>query len=116
MRGDEMYFILEGVVLVHANARILDLPANEKDLPKFLDRHAALNIAEGQFGGPEVRGERIYAKGDVFGEGGLFPQELGLLRRECATALTWASMYSLSAAAMQNVGAEYPEVCIDVVS
>jgi CRP-like cAMP-binding protein len=111
MRGDEMYLVLEGAVVVHANARILALPENERDLPKYLDRRAALTTnSKGEFGGAEVRGERIASKGDVFGEGGLFPQELGLVRRESATALTWVSTYSLSAAAMQDIGAEYPEV------
>jgi CRP-like cAMP-binding protein len=108
-RGDEMFLIIEGAVVVHANDRIAT--ADGKKLPDFMDRHAALSMAaEGGDKREEAIGERIAAKGDVFGEGGLFPKELGLIRRESATALTWVSTYALSAAAMQDIQTEYPEV------
>jgi CRP-like cAMP-binding protein len=113
-RGDEMFLVIEGAVVVHANDRITT--GEGKKLPDFMDRHAALSIT-GDAGceREETIGERIAAKGDIFGEGGLFPKELGLVRRESATALTWVSTYALSAAAMQEVESEYPEVCIAFV-
>jgi CRP-like cAMP-binding protein len=111
-RGDEMYLIIEGNVVVHANARIFD--ADAMRIPRFMDKHAAALPIFGKYEkgeGKEAMGERIAAKGDVFGEDGLFPKELGLLRRESATALTWVSVYVLSAAAVRDIECEYPEVC-----
>jgi CRP-like cAMP-binding protein len=110
-RGDEMFLVVEGAVVVHAGPGLVQTDA--KKLPRFMDKHAALSLpAEGGEGGEgeEAIGERIAAKGDVFGEGGLFPAELGLVRRESATALTWVSTYALSAAAIREIEAEYPEV------
>jgi CRP-like cAMP-binding protein len=46
----------------------------------------------------------------VFGEGGLFTQELGHFRRESAEAMSWLSVYVLTASALQEISAEYPEV------
>ena len=110
-RGDEMFLIMDGAVVVHANARITSIHADRKKLPKFMDKQAALSLTAKDDGEhEEAIGERIAAKGDVFGEGGLFPKELGLLRRESATALTWVSTYALSAAAIRDIEAEYPEV------
>ena len=55
-------------------------------------------------------GTRIAGKGDVFGEGGLFTKELGLLRRESARTQSWMSVYVLTAAALREISLEYPEV------
>jgi hypothetical protein len=46
----------------------------------------------------------------VFGEGGLFPVELGPLRLESAKALSFVSALVLTAASMREIEAEYPVV------
>jgi hypothetical protein len=38
-RGDEMYLVIEGTVVVHANSRIFD--ADAKKIPRFTEKHAA---------------------------------------------------------------------------
>jgi CRP-like cAMP-binding protein len=56
------------------------------------------------------KGERLVGRGDVFGEAGLFTDELGLLRRESAKTQSWVSVYVLTAAALRDIAVEYPEV------
>ena len=86
-----MFFVTDGTVVIHANGSCALKP---QDHPGEADK---------------VVGEGIVAKGDVFGEGGLFP-ELGPWRRESVSALTWVSAYTLNAAALRDITAEYPEV------
>ena len=51
-------------------------------------------------------------KGDIFGEGCLFPDELGVHRRERASAVSIVSVYALQASALLEIAEEYPEVCL----
>ena len=106
-RGDEMYLIVDGSVALHAAPR--------QGTPGFGGRSQAPQQPPegvGDDGCTTVEsavGERIAGKGDVFGEGGLFP-ELGLRRRESATALSWVSVYMLNASTLLEIAKEYPEV------
>ena len=100
-RSNEMFFIIDGTVAVHAN-RSCSL--------KALDHPAAATGEDEVDGADKVVGERVVTKGDVFGEGGLFPAELGPCRKESVSALTWVSAYTLNAAALLEISADYPEV------
>jgi CRP-like cAMP-binding protein len=91
-RSNEMFFVLDGTVVVHANG---PCALKAQDPPGEADK---------------VVGEGIVTQGDVFGEAGLFPTELGPWRRESVSALTWVSAYTLNAAALRDISAEYPEV------
>jgi CRP-like cAMP-binding protein len=99
-RGDEMFFVVDGTVVVHADSSCsqaaLDLPAALED--------------DGSDKAAEVVGEGIVTKGGVFGESGLFPVELGPCRRESVSALTWVCAYTLNSAALLEISADYPEV------
>ena len=99
-RGNEMFFVTDGTVVVHTNrscsTEALDQPAASGNL-----NHEKAT---------EVVTKGIVTKGDVFGEGGLFPAELGLCRRESVSALTWVCAYTLNSMALQEISAEYPEV------
>ncbi len=107
-RGDEMYLIVDGSVALHAAPRQAapGLGGRTRQAPQQPPE------GFGENGGTTVEsalGERIAGKGDVFGEGGLFP-ELGLRRRENATALSWVSVYMLNASTLLEIAKEYPEV------
>ncbi len=118
-----MYFVLDGSVLVHAvrchltfgEGTTQDTSSPQTDSEKATLNHRTLG-AEGSktksfsYGRDRVTGEHIASKGDIFGEGGLFPVELGDWRQENATALSWVSAYSLSATALREIAAVYPEV------
>ena len=108
-RGDEMYLVLDGTVVIHTQqaASCSDLQAQEYQ--------PATRAGEGRDGDSEVlkatgKGERLIGKGDVFGEAGLFPAELGPHRRESVTTLSRVMAYVLNAAALQAIADEYPEV------
>jgi hypothetical protein len=49
-------------------------------------------------------------KGDIFGEGCLFPDVLGLHRRESASAVSCVSAYALKGSDLKAISEEYPEV------
>ena len=124
-RCDDMYFVLDGSVLVHAVRCLLTLDDGpEAKLcaePAPAIQRLQANPAHRAFGGDSsacsfrygrdrVAGEHMVSKGDIFGEGGLFSSELGDWRQENATALSWVSAYALSAAALREIAAVYPEV------
>jgi CRP-like cAMP-binding protein len=132
-RGDrcgEMHFVLDGSVLIHAvrslvtagsaNPTPTHKPAAPPPAPPPAQRlqaslshrrpPAVKSAGSCRYGRDRVAGEHIAAKGDIFGEGGLFSSELGGWRRETATALSWVSTYALSAAAVTEISAVYPEV------
>ncbi len=110
--GDEMFFVVQGSVVLHAAPRAAapgprgrmqtHQPPAPEQLPGGFGKDGGTTVA--------AAGERIAGKGDVFGEGGLF-SELGMWRRENATALSWVSAYVLSAATLLEITKKYPEVC-----
>ena len=109
-RGDEMFLIVEGGVVLHAgphpppsaeNSGVPQQPQRLQGGAQEGQLHGAVNLAAG---------ERIAGKGDVFGEGGLFPEELGPLRLESARTLSFVSALVLTAASMREIEAEYPAV------
>ncbi len=111
-RGDEMFLVVEGAVVLRAGPRP---PASAEKSDERGSQQAqgreqqgsnAVDLAAGA-GGP---GERIAGKGDVFGEGGLFPEELGPIRLESAKALSFVSVFTLTVAFMREIEAEYPAV------
>jgi CRP-like cAMP-binding protein len=113
-RGDEMYLILDGSVVLHTRLTppCFDLQAQQQ--------HAANRADEDRDGDSVVantaaKGERFAGKGDVFGEAGLFPGELGSCRRECVTTLSRMTAYVMNAAALQEIADEYPEVLLCIV-
>jgi CRP-like cAMP-binding protein len=114
-RGDEMYFVVAGAVLIHMGPLITlttseDQAASESSNQETSSgRGGGIWRDTGSVGGAE-KGTRIVGKGDVFGECGLFTKELGLLRRESAKTQSWVSVYVLTAAALREVSLEYPEV------
>ena len=96
-RGNEMFFVIDGTVVVHANS-----PCAVKTLNR---------PEEGGSGDADkVDGEGIVTQGDVFGEGGLFPGELGPLRLESAKSLSFVLAFVLTAASMREIEAECPAV------
>jgi hypothetical protein len=97
-----MFFILEGTVRLHAGPRP---PA-----PMESSNRGVQLARGGVEQGSLLEGERIAGKGDVFGEGGLFPEELGPLRLESARTLSFVSAFVLTAASMREIEAEYPAV------
>ena len=97
-----MYFIVDGTVLIHTGP-LITLTSSKIDQLKLLDGEWTGMV------GAE-KGTRIVGKGDVFGEGGLFTKELGLLRRESARTQSWVSVYVLTGSALQEISLEYPEV------
>jgi CRP-like cAMP-binding protein len=109
-RGDEMYFVVEGTVLIRTGP-LISLTSAKAEL-----QHKQHGNSEEESGGIGVeeagKVERIVGKGDVFGEGGLFTQELGLLRRESAKTHSWVAVYVLTAAALRDIAVEYPEVSL----
>ena len=125
-----MYFVLSGSVLVHAVRCLVHTETKPKlgessELPPL---QTASNLSH-QPASPEnsrrnlnwngrdrVAGEHIVSKGDIFGEGALFPSELGDWRQENAKALSWVSACVLSAAALREITAVYPEVPATTIS
>ncbi len=113
-RGDEMYLVVDGTALLHTGlpiaSPIIDLDQQDEQL------HDSRGEDDGSGGEQRIRATRrdgrIVGRGDVFGEGGLFTKELGLFRRESAEAMSWLSVYVLSASALQRISDEYPEVAI----
>jgi CRP-like cAMP-binding protein len=103
-----MYLVLEGSVVLRSQ-----LPTSGFD-PQGHARPPAKGAGEGGGGSSLVRvavkGEWLAGKGDVFGEAGLFPEELGPHRRESATTLSRITAYVLDEAALQDIANEYPEV------
>ncbi len=108
-RGDEMYFIVDGSVVLHAAPRHTATSPLELGPMQASQPLPQGSRTEGGAPTAAAAGERIAGKGDVFGEGGLFP-ELGTRRRESATALSWVSAYMLNAEALAEIAKEYPEV------
>ncbi len=109
-RGDEMFLVVEGAVVLRAGAG----PPSPTD---NCDRgtHQAERAGTYQVNAGAVdlsAGERIVKNGDLFGEGGLFPEELGPFRLESATALSFVSAFILTAASTREIEAEYPAVNI----
>ncbi len=102
-----MFFVIDGTVVVRANR-----PCALKQL----DAPDAVAVESGFGGADKVDGESVVTKGDVFGEGGLFPVELGPCRRETVFALTWVSVYTLSNSALWEISASYPEVSAHIPS
>jgi CRP-like cAMP-binding protein len=108
-RGDEMFLVVEGTVVVHAGQ-------HPTAFAEKTDRGIYMAQGEGSKQGLNlgavdlVAGERIAGKGDVFGEGGIFPEELGPLRLESAKTLSFVSALVLTAASMREIEAEYPVV------
>jgi hypothetical protein len=103
-----MFLVVEGAVVVHAGPR-LSVPVEKSD--------RGIQLAQGGRGGglnvgavDLAAGERIAGKGDLFGEGRLFPEELGPLRLESAKTLSFVSAFVLTAASMREIEAEYPAV------
>ena len=107
-RGDEMFLVVQGAVVVRAGPRP-PAPAESSDSAVQLaqgggrQKPNAIDLAAGP-------GDRIAGKGDVFGEGGLFPEALGPIRLESAKTLSFVSAFILTAAAMREIEAEYPAV------
>ena len=116
--GDEMFLIVDGSVVLHAAPRPGGPGPSGREGWTQTSQPPAQQLPEGSSKGggtmvatvESAAGERIAGKGDVFGEGGLFP-ELGLWRRESAMALSWVSAYVMNAAALLEIAREYPEVC-----
>jgi hypothetical protein len=105
-----MFLVVEGTVVLHAGPRA---PASEKSENSDLGIQLAHGGGNKGFNVGAVdlaAGERIAGKGDVFGEGGLFPEELGPLRLESAKTLSFVSAFVLTAASMREIEAEYPAV------
>jgi CRP-like cAMP-binding protein len=112
-RGDEMYFIVDGDVLIHTGP-LITLTSSESNMGQpTLNQQAGDGWKDGRDTGEAScarKSGRIVGKGDVFGEGGLFTKELGLLRRESAKTQSWVSVYVLTAVALREISLEYPEV------
>ena len=110
-RGDEMFLIVEGTVVLYAGLRP-PVPADKSDrdipLAQGGDKRG-LNVGP-PGAGDLAAGEWIAGKGDVFGESGLFPEVLGPLRLESAEAVSFLSALVLTAASMREIEAEYPAV------
>jgi CRP-like cAMP-binding protein len=110
-RGDEMYLILEGAVVLNAGPRA---PASAETSDRGISQQRTalggsklgLNVGASDL----AAGERIAGKGDVFGEGGLFPEEMGTYRLESAKTLSFVSAFVLTAASMREIEAECPAV------
>ncbi len=110
-RGDEMFLVLEGAVVLYAGPRP-PAPATESSRGTPQQPAVQGENVEGKASGVDLTaGERIASKGDVFGESGLFPGELGPHRLESARTLSFMSAFILTAASMQEIKEEYPAVC-----
>ena len=111
-RGDEMYLVVDGAVVLRT--RFTAAPSTDPQAQQQQQQLAG-SAGEGGDSGAAAKaaggkGERLVGKGDVFGEAGLFPGELGPCRRESVTTLSRVSVYVLNAAALQEIEDEYPEV------
>ena len=84
-----------------------DQSAQEQQLPQSGEKQA-LKVKVGAV--DLAAGERIAGKGDVFGESGLFPEELGPFRLESAKTLSFVSAFVLTAASLREIEAEYHAV------
>ena len=113
-RCDDMYFVLDGSVLVHAVR--CTLTVGDETQAGSDSKSKAEGGGARRYGRDRVAGEHIVSRGDIFGEGGLFSSELGDWRQENATALSWVSAYALSATALHEIAAIYPEVTAAVRS
>ncbi len=111
-RGDEMFLVVEGAVVLQAGQR--PPPSADKSDREISQQQLGQDGKSNKEMNPGVAdlaaGERIAGKGDVFGEGGLFPEDLGPIRLESAKALSFVSAFVLTAASMREIGAEYPAV------
>jgi CRP-like cAMP-binding protein len=96
-----MFFLVEGAVVLYAGQR----PPTPNDKGIQQDKQGS-NVGAVDL----AAGERIAGNGDVFGEGGLFPEELGPIRLESAKALSFVSAYVLTAASLREIEAEFPAV------
>ena len=104
-----MFLVVEGAVCLHAGPRP-PVPAESDDQQQRTASQGGANEIR-KFGAVNLAaGERIAGKGDVFGEGALFPEELGPLRLESARTLSFVSALVLTAASMREIEAEYPAV------
>jgi hypothetical protein len=107
-RGDEMFLVVEGAVVLHAGkspSAAADQPDRGAQLAPSGVKHD-LSVAAVDLPAEE----RIAGQGDLFGEGVLFPEELGPLRLESARTLSFVSAFILTAASMREIEAEYPAV------
>ena len=116
-RGDrcnDMYFVMDGTVLIHAVRCLVSSDLQQEPLLSQLQHHSKAvgpeESSRNMKGRERVAGEHIVSKGDIFGEGGLFPSELGCWRHENAMALSWVSAYALSATSLCEIAKLYPEV------
>ncbi len=105
-----MYFVVDGAALVYTGLPVADPGPVAEPEPGGGGGGGGGDVVAGRARAAR-KGERIVGKGDVFGEGGLFTQELGRFRRESAEAMSWLSVYVLSASALREISAEHPEVC-----
>ena len=116
-RGDEMYFIVDGVVALHTIPVRVE-PGNDPG-QQAQQQQRPLEGGDGLEGGQhhisQAGREQIAAKGDIFGEGCLLPDAAGLHRRERASAVSFVSAYALKATALQEIAEEYPEVCPSIL-
>jgi CRP-like cAMP-binding protein len=110
-RGDEMFLILEGAVVVHAGPQPPTAPVDEpeRNVQRLLAHGGSTRNLKVDAEGLAV-GERVAGKGDVFGESVLFPEELSPFRLESAKALSFVSAFVLTANSMQDIKLEYPMV------
>jgi CRP-like cAMP-binding protein len=118
-RGDEMYFVVDGVVALHTTPGT-SLPSEpgggtrKQQPPQEQQQHRPEGGSDNMGGVHQLEQtlprERIAAKGDVFGESCLLPDEVGHHRRERASAVSTVSAYVLKAASLQDIAEEYPEV------
>ena len=105
-----MYFVEEGSVVLHmpfpaACVEPLSQPQHPPHVAGQCDGDGVDSAAKAA-----GKGERIAGKGDVFGEGGLFPEELGPHRQESGTTLSRVSALVLSHSSLLEIADEYPEV------
>ncbi len=107
-RGDEMFLVVEGAVVLRAGAGSPS-PTDKCDRGQA-ERGGKHELTAGAV--DLSAGERIVKHGDLFGEGALFPEELGPFRLESATALSFVSAFILTAASTREIEAEYPTVNI----
>jgi CRP-like cAMP-binding protein len=107
-----MFLVTEGAVVLHAGGARAppDAPPGAPAAPPRPAGAGGSAAAGGGDSGELAAGERIVGKGDVFGEAGLFPEELGAHRVESARTLSFVSALVLTAAAMREIREEYPVV------
>ena len=109
-RGDEMYFIVDGVVSLHTTPSHVEPGQDDLQQQQQPSQGNGRALGGDQQQTSPVPGARIAAQGDIFGEGCLLPDADGTHRRERASAVSLVSAYALKATALQEIAQEYPEV------